>query len=164
MYIHLTDPPIEHFHSVVRFCSGGKWTAHVIAKLGIHDDSAAEEKFDTYVAGTVEAITGTNKCLSYLRRAPAVRTIDIRHRCSRVEVATVLGLTEKRLEDSAHGPLGVLALLLEAGADSMPEALLDRLRNSCLLSDERLLSDECLRSDAKSLPRIKALLDHNWNG
>ena len=65
---------------------------------------------------------------------------------------------EERLEDSAHGILRVLALLLEAGANVMPRTLLNRLEDSCLLSDARL------HHDVKSLCRIEAVLRHNQGG
>ena len=60
---------------------------------------------------------------------------------------------EDHLETSGRGLLGVLAVLVEAGADSMPQELLDRLGSSSLLSDERLLHD------AESLSRIRAVLN-----
>jgi hypothetical protein len=60
--------------------------------------------------------------------------------------------SEEHLEATGRGLLGVLALLLEAGADSMPATLLDRVRGSPLLSDERLSDDN------GSLSRIKAVL------
>ena len=62
---------------------------------------------------------------------------------------------DEYLEDSARGTLKVLALLLEAGADSMPDTLLDRVKNSPLLSDERL------RHDVDSLRRISVVLERN---
>jgi len=62
---------------------------------------------------------------------------------------------EKRLEDSGRGLLGVLARLLEAGANQIPDALLYDLGQSPLLSDERL------RRDTESLSRIEAVLEHN---
>ena len=65
---------------------------------------------------------------------------------------------EERLQDSAGGLLGVLALLLEAGAASMPITLCDRLEHSCLLSDKRL------GHDADSLHRIMAVLKPNHEG
>ena len=61
---------------------------------------------------------------------------------------------EERLEASGRGMLGVLALLVEAGADLMPEELLDRLGNPPLLSDERLTHD------VETLSRIRAILNH----
>ena len=60
---------------------------------------------------------------------------------------------EEHLKDSARWTLKVLAQLLEAGADSMPAILLDRVRNSSLLSDERL------HYDTDSLHRIQATLN-----
>ena len=71
------------------------------------------------------------------------------------DAAPPLKLVEKRLEDSARGTLSALAVLLEAGADSMPRSLLDRVRQSCLLSDERL------DHDVDSLCRIEAVLRRN---
>jgi hypothetical protein len=62
---------------------------------------------------------------------------------------------EVPLRDSARGILGVLTRFLGVGVTSMPVALLDRIRNSVLLSDERL------GHDVDSLRRIKALLNHN---
>jgi len=67
--------------------------------------------------------------------------------------AAALKWNEERLEASGHGLLGVLASLVEAGADLMPAELLDRLGSSPLLSDERLLHD------SMSLSRIRAILD-----
>ena len=61
----------------------------------------------------------------------------------------------KRLEDSVGELLEVLITLLEAGATSMPRTLCDRLRNSCLLKDERL------SHDTDSLRRIEAALNRN---
>ena len=69
-----------------------------------------------------------------------------------------LKLVGERLRDSTGGLLGVLALLLEAGAASMPITLCDRLEHSCLLSDERL------GHDADSLHRIMAVLKPNQEG
>jgi len=65
---------------------------------------------------------------------------------------------EERPEDSAHVLLRVLAQFLEAGADLMPAALLDRFRNSPLLSDEHL------SRDTESLNRIDAILNSNREG
>lgn len=59
--------------------------------------------------------------------------------------ALTVNQIEKHLEDSGHAALGGLAAFLEAGAHSIPTALLERLRTSLLLSDERL------RHDVKSL-------------
>jgi len=67
--------------------------------------------------------------------------------------AAALEWNEERLETSGRGLLGVLASLVEAGADLMPAELLDRLGSSPLLSDERLLHD------SMSLSRIRAVLD-----
>ena len=64
----------------------------------------------------------------------------------------------ERLQDSTGEILGVLALLLEAGAASIPITLCDRLEQSCLLSDERL------RHDADSLHRIMVVLKANQEG
>ena len=68
------------------------------------------------------------------------------------DAAPPLRLAEERLERSAHATLRVLMLLLEAGADTMPRTLLDRLEDSCLLSDEHL------HHDVDSLCRIEAVL------
>ena len=65
---------------------------------------------------------------------------------------------EKRLEDPGRGLLEVLANFLEAGTTSMPRTLCDRLRNSCLLKDERM------SHDADSLRRIDAVLNRNEEG
>ena len=62
-------------------------------------------------------------------------------------------IIEKRLADSAGCVLEVLAQLLEAGTGSMPAVLLDRVRNS------PLLSDRCLDHDTSSLNRIRTILD-----
>ena len=51
-----------------------------------------EEKLNPNVTGAFEAVTGTNQCLSYLRRAPAVCPVDICHRCAQVQVATTRGI------------------------------------------------------------------------
>ena len=61
----------------------------------------------------------------------------------------------KMLGDIARKTLNVLAQLLEAGADSIPDTLLDRVKNSSLLSDERL------RHDTDSLSRIQAVLNRH---
>ena len=66
---------------------------------------------------------------------------------------TTLKRDEEHLEASGRGLLGVLALLVEAGADLMPAELHDRLENSPLLSDERFLHD------AESLSRVRAVLN-----
>ena len=71
------------------------------------------------------------------------------------EAALTVKLSEERLGASGHGLLEVLALLVEAGATSISAALLDRLRSSPLLSDER----SC--HDTESLFRIKAVLNLN---
>ena len=65
---------------------------------------------------------------------------------------------EEHLEASGRGLLGVLALLVEAGDNSMPAELLDRLGNTPLLSDERLTHD------TESLSRIRAVLNHRLAG
>ena len=65
---------------------------------------------------------------------------------------------EERLEDSARGLLEILATFLEAGTTSIPRTLCDRIRNSCLLKDERL------SHDADSLRRIEAVLKRNQGG
>ena len=62
---------------------------------------------------------------------------------------------EKCLEDPAQGLLEVLSILLEAGNTPLPRTLCDRLRNSCLLNDERW------SHDAESLRRIEAVLNRN---
>jgi hypothetical protein len=69
------------------------------------------------------------------------------------EAALTIQGNEEHLEASGRGLLGVLASLVEAGADMMPAELLVRLGNSPLLSDERLLHD------AESLSRIRAVLN-----
>ena len=61
----------------------------------------------------------------------------------------------KTMDDYARGFLGVLAQLLEAGADSMPDTFLDRVRKSPLISDVRL------KHDVGSLCRIQRVLDRN---
>ena len=71
------------------------------------------------------------------------------------EPPTTYQRNEEYLEASGRGLLGVLALLLPTGDHLMPAALLERLRNSPLLSDERL------RHDTESLSRINAVLTHN---
>lgn len=65
----------------------------------------------------------------------------------------ILEWNDDRLEASGRGLLGVLALLVEAGAKFMPAELPDRLGSSLLLSDERLLHD------TESLSRIRAALN-----
>jgi len=71
----------------------------------------------------------------------------------------LLQSVEERLEVSARSLLGVLAPLLEAVADLIPTALLNRhLRNSPLLLDERL------HHDTESLYRIKAVLNPTREG
>jgi hypothetical protein len=65
--------------------------------------------------------------------------------------------TVERLKDLARGFLGVLAPLLEAGADLIP-GLIDRFRISHLLLDERL------HRDTESMCRINALLNRNQEG
>ena len=67
-------------------------------------------------------------------------------------------LVEMSPEDSARELLEVLATLLEAGNTSMPTRLYERLRNSCLLKDERL------NHDADILRRIKAVLNRDQEG
>jgi hypothetical protein len=69
--------------------------------------------------------------------------------------AIILEWDEERLETSGRGLLGVLASLVEAGAEVMPAELLDRLGSSLLLSDERLIHD------AVSLSRIRAVLNRH---
>lgn len=84
MYIRLAGSgyiPIEHRFGSVQSC-----------KLD-RDDSASESTFDTNVAGTLKAITSTNKCLSHHLRAPAAYPIDIRYFCPRVETASAIGIT-----------------------------------------------------------------------
>jgi hypothetical protein len=73
------------------------------------------------------------------------------------ETRVVLGpkTLEEHLEDSARDILRVLTRLLEVGVGSMPVALLDRIRNSVLLSEERL------DHDVDSLSRIRVLLSCN---
>jgi len=66
-----------------------------------------------------------------------------------------LKMDEEHLEASGRGVLGVLALLVEAGATLMPSPLLDRVRNSHLLSDERLCHD------TESLSRLESVLSCN---
>ena len=61
----------------------------------------------------------------------------------------------KTMNDSARELLSVLAQLLEAGADSMPDTLLKRVRESPLISDGRL------KHDVGSLCRIKRVLNRN---
>ena len=63
-------------------------------------------------------------------------------------------IIEKRLADSARCVLEVLAQLLEAGTGLMPAVLVNRVRNSPLLSDRRL------QLDTSSLHRIRTILDH----
>ena len=63
------------------------------------------------------------------------------------------GIIEKRLADSARCVLEVLAQLLEVGTGLIPAVLLDRVRNSPLLSDRRL------QHDTSSLHRIRVILD-----
>ena len=65
----------------------------------------------------------------------------------------ILEWDDGRLQESGRTLLGVLALLVEAGADLMPTELLDRLESSHLLSDERLIKD------VGSFSRIRAVLD-----
>ena len=60
---------------------------------------------------------------------------------------------EEHLADSAKGALEVLAQLLESGTGLMPAVLLNCLRDSPLLSDERL------QHDTRSLHRIRRILD-----
>ena len=60
---------------------------------------------------------------------------------------------EEHLRDLAHGVLGVLAQLLEAGTGLMPAELLNRLIDSPLLSDRRL------HHDTSSLCCIRGILD-----
>ena len=62
-------------------------------------------------------------------------------------------IIEKRLADSARCVLEVLAQLFEVGTGLMPAVLLDRVRNSPLLSDGRL------DHDTSSLHRIKIILN-----
>ena len=62
-------------------------------------------------------------------------------------------IIERRLADSARCVLEVLAQLLEPGTGLMPAVLLNRVRNSPLLSDRRL------DHDTSSLHRIRAILD-----
>ena len=61
----------------------------------------------------------------------------------------------KTMNDLARGFLSVLAQLLEAGADSLPDTLLKRVRESPLISDGRL------KHDVGSLCRIQRVLDRN---
>ena len=65
----------------------------------------------------------------------------------------ILEWGDGRLGESGSTLLGVLALLVEAGADLMPTELLNRLGCSNLLSDERLIHD------VGSFSRIRAVLD-----
>ena len=58
----------------------------------------------------------------------------------------------KMMGEMARGTLKILAQLLEAGVDLMPDTLLDRVKNSPLLSDERLCHD------TESLRRINVVL------
>ena len=62
-------------------------------------------------------------------------------------------MIEKRLADSARCVLEVLVQLLEARTGLMPVVLLNRVRNSPLLSDRRL------DHDSSSLHRIRVILD-----
>ena len=62
-------------------------------------------------------------------------------------------ILEKRLAESARCVLEVLAQLLEAGTGLIPAVLLNRVRNSPLLSDRRL------DHDTSSLDRIRVILD-----
>jgi len=71
--------------------------------------------------------------------------------------SSVHNLTEERLKDPARDFLGVLAPLLEAGADLIP-GLIDRFRSSVVLLDEHL------HCDTESLRRINALLNRNQEG
>ena len=71
------------------------------------------------------------------------------------EAALTVISNEGRLEASGLGLLGVLALLVEAEATSIPTALLDRLRNSPLLADKWTCHD------TESLSRIRAVVNPN---
>ena len=61
----------------------------------------------------------------------------------------------KTMNDLAREFLSVLAQLLEAGADSMPDTLLKRVRESPLISDGRL------KHDVGSLCRIQRVINRN---
>jgi hypothetical protein len=92
--------PSVYFADVVADLVEGKVDhARGVSKL-IDDDSTSKVKFKANVVGSIKAITSTNQCLSYLRRAPTVYAIDICQLCTRVQAAAALGVAGDNRRDN----------------------------------------------------------------